>query len=148
MEAKCIARYVRTSPQKMRLLADLVRGKTVGDAIDLLKFSGKPIAVSLEKALKSALANLMSREDARGIDADTVLVKEINIQDGPRLKRWMPRALGRATPILKRSCHIYVKVAEDPEKLAKRLAEQAERRAKRVAKSKMKNQKPTENASE
>ncbi|MCX7835397.1 MAG: 50S ribosomal protein L22 [bacterium] len=148
MEAKCIARYIRTSPQKMRLLADLVRGKTVGDAIDLLKFSRKPIALPLEKALKSALSNLMNREDAHGVDADTVLIKEINIQDGPRLKRWMPRALGRATPILKRSCHLFITVAEDPERTAKRLAELEQKRAKRVAKSKKKQENPTKEASE
>lgn len=148
MEARCIARYIRTSPQKMRLLADMVRDKTVGQAIDLLHFSGKPTALPLEKALKSALANLMNQDDARGVDADTVMVKEINVQDAPRLKRWLPRAMGRATPIIKRSCHIFVKVAEDPEKMAKRLAETTEKRAKRVAASKKAKTEPTKSAEE
>ena len=140
MEARCEARFIRISPQKMRMIADLVRGKTVSQAIDLLHFSAKPTALPMEKALKSALANLLNKEEARGIDADIVRVAEINVQDGPRLKRWLPRAMGRATPIIKRSCHLFVRVEEDPKMLAKRQAEEAAKRATRVRKSRTKKQ--------
>ncbi len=132
MEAKCVSRWIRISPRKMRLLADMVRGKTVSEAIDLLKYSAKPTAVPMEKALRSALSNLLTKEDARKVDADIVRIKDINVQDGPTLKRWLPRAMGRATPLLKRSCHIYVRVEEDPKMLAKREAEEAAKRATRV----------------
>lgn len=140
MESICVARYIHVSPQKMRMIADLVRGKTVSQAIDLLHFAGKPTALPMEKALKSALANLLNKEEARGVDADIVRVAEVNVQDGPRQKRWLPRAMGRATPIIKRSCHIFVKVEEDPKMLAKRQAEEAAKRAARVRKSRAKKQ--------
>ncbi|MDK9700208.1 MAG: 50S ribosomal protein L22 [bacterium] len=138
MEARCVARFVRVTPQKMRMVAGLVRGKTVSQAIDLLHFAGKPTALPMEKALRSALANLMNKEEARGVDADIVRIAEINVQDGPSLKRWLPRAQGRATPIIKRSCHIFVRVEEDPKALAKRQAEEAAKRAARVKRSKAK----------
>ncbi len=147
MEAKCVSRWIRVSPQKMRLLADMVRGKTVSQAIDLLHFSQKTTALPMEKAVRSALANLLNKEDAHKVDADIVRVAEVNVQAGPTLKRWLPRAMGRATPLLKRSCHIYIRVEEDPRMLAKREAEETAKRATRVRGSRTSKKSSKEEAS-
>ena len=109
MEAKAVAKYIRISPQKARLVADVIRGKDVESAITTLRFMPKKAAVILRKVLESAVANA---EQTETIDVDTLYVKEIQINGGPMLKRFRPRAMGRATRILKRTSHITVVVDE------------------------------------
>lgn len=109
MEAKAIARQIRISPQKARLLADLIRGKDVATAINTLRFMPKKGARIIRKIVESALANAGQNE---AIDVDTLYVKTIFVDGGPMLKRISPRAQGRATRILKRSSHITVVLDE------------------------------------
>jgi len=109
MEAKAVAKYIRISPQKARLIADVVRGKNVAEALTTLRFMPKKGALLLKKVLESAVANADQNES---IDIDTLYVKKIEINGGPMLKRFRPRAMGRAARILKRTSHITVIVAE------------------------------------
>ena len=109
METKAVAKYIRISPQKARLVADVVRGMDVDTAITTLRFMPKKAARLLRKVVESAVANA-DQNDA--IDVDTLFVKEIQINGGPMLKRFRPRAQGRATRILKRTSHITVVVEE------------------------------------
>jgi large subunit ribosomal protein L22 len=105
MESKAIGKYIRISPTKARLVAELIRGKPVDEALTLLKFVPKKGARVVSKVLRSALANA---EQNSSIDVDTLYVKKIFVDGGPTLKRWRPRAMGRANRILKRSSHITV----------------------------------------
>jgi large subunit ribosomal protein L22 len=109
METKAVAKYIRISPQKARLVADVVRGQDVETAITTLRFMPKKAAQILRKVVESAVANA---EQMETIDVDTLYVKEIQINGGPMLKRFRPRAMGRATRILKRTSHITVVVDE------------------------------------
>ena len=109
MEAKALARQIRISPQKARLVADLVRGKSVESALNTLRFMPKKGARILRKVIESALANASQNE---AIDVDTLYVKTIFIDGGPMLKRIRPCAQGRASRILKRSSHITVVLDE------------------------------------
>lgn len=109
MEAKAHARQIRISPQKARLVADLVRGKDVETAINTLRFMPKKGARILRKVIESAVANA-SQNDA--IDVDTLYIKTVFVDGGPMLKRIRPRAQGRAARILKRSSHITVVLDE------------------------------------
>ncbi len=109
METKAVAKYIRISPQKARLVADVVRGMKVDSAITTLRFMPKKAARIIRKVVESAVANA-DQNDA--IDVDTLFVKEIQINGGPMLKRFRPRAQGRATRILKRTSHITVVVEE------------------------------------
>lgn len=109
METKAVAKYIRISPQKARLIADVVRGMDVDRALITLKFMPKKGARILRKVIESAVANAIQTET---IDADTLYVKSILIDGGPMLKRMRPRAMGRATRILKRTSHITVVVDE------------------------------------
>ena len=110
METKAIAIYVRISPQKCRLVADQVRKLPAGQALELLEFSSKKAAKPIRKVLESAIANA---EHNQGADVDELKVNEIMVDEGPVLKRWRPRAKGRATPIIKRTSHITVTVADE-----------------------------------
>ena len=109
MEAKAIARYIRISPQKARLVADVVRGLEVDKAITTLRFMPKKGARILRKIIESAVANAGQSHE---IDVDTLYVKTIYIDGGPTLKRIRPRAMGRAGRILKRTSHITVVLDE------------------------------------
>lgn len=109
MEAKAVARYVRISPQKARLVADIVRGQEVGQAINTLRFMPKKGASILKKVIESAVANASQSE---AIDVDTLYVKKVFVDEGPMLKRMRPRAMGRANRILKRMSHITVVLDE------------------------------------
>ena len=109
MEAKAVARNIRISPQKARLVADLVRGKDVELAINTLRFMPKKGARIIRKLVESALANAGQNE---AIDVDTLYVKTIFVDGGPTLKRIQPRSMGRANRILKRSSHITVVLDE------------------------------------
>jgi large subunit ribosomal protein L22 len=109
MEAKAIARNIRISPQKARLVADLVRGNDVESALNTLRFMPKKAARILRKLIESAVANASQNE---AIDVDTLYVKKVFVDGGPMLKRIRPRAMGRATRILKRSSHITIVLDE------------------------------------
>ncbi|MDO6708915.1 MULTISPECIES: 50S ribosomal protein L22 [unclassified Photobacterium] len=109
MEAIAKHRFARISPQKARLVADLVRGKTVAQALEILTFSNKKAADLVKKVLESAIANAEHNE---GADIDDLNVAKIFVDEGPTMKRIMPRAKGRADRILKRSSHITVVVAD------------------------------------
>ena len=109
MEAKAVAKYIRMSPQKVRLVVDLVRGKKVQDARNILLYTRKYAAGIVAKALKSAVANAAQNPN---IDENTLYVKEIFVDQGPSLKRWRARAQGRAAGIKKRTSHITVVVDE------------------------------------
>ena len=110
METKAVARYVRASPQKCRLVADQVRRLPVGQALELLQFSPRKAAAPIRKTLESAIANA---EHNQGLDIDELRVDTITIDEGPVLKRWRPRAKGRATPVIKRTSHITVGVGDE-----------------------------------
>ncbi|MWJ28888.1 50S ribosomal protein L22 [Halomonas sediminis] len=109
MEVTAKLRGARLSAQKARLVADQVRGKPVDQALDLLTFSPKKAAKLVKKVLQSAIANA---EENDGMDIDELRVSTICVDEGMTLKRIRPRAKGRADRILKRTCHITVKVAE------------------------------------
>jgi large subunit ribosomal protein L22 len=107
METKAIARDVRLSADKGRLVADLIRGKKVGLALDILTFTQKKAAGIVKKALQSAIANA---EHNDGADIDELKVTSIYVEQGPTLKRFSARAKGRGNRISKGTCHIYVTV--------------------------------------
>ena len=106
-------RTVRQSPRKMRLVVDLVRGKPVGEAMAILKFSKKHAAKQVSKVLLSAVANAeqASLKSDERLDVDELFVKEASVDGGPSLKRFSPAAMGRATPIRKRTSHVLIVVA-------------------------------------
>ena len=109
MEALAKHNFARISPQKARLVADQIRGKSVDQALEILTFSNKKAAVLVKKVLESAIANAEHNE---GADIDDLNVAKIFVDEGPTMKRIMPRAKGRADRILKRSSHITVVVAD------------------------------------
>lgn len=113
LEARCLTRFIRVAPRKMRLLADLVRGRKVNDALEVLQFSPKSAARPVEKAIRSALANLLQDEGAKDINVDDAFVRTVFVDGGPTMKRYTPRAMGRATVIRKRTSHLTVWVAGD-----------------------------------
>ena len=109
MEAEATLKFLRISPRKARLVADMVRGKPVGHALDTLKFTGRAASLPIKKVIESAVANA---ENNHGMDVDILFVKELRVDPGPTLKRFMPRAQGRAYSIRKRTSHIRVVLAE------------------------------------
>ena len=110
MEARAVGKYIRVSPQKARLVADVVRGMNVDQAITTLKFMPKKAAGILKQVIESALANATQDDQ---VDVDNLFVKKIFIDGGPSLKRIRPRAMGRATGIIKRTSHITVILDEN-----------------------------------
>ena len=109
MEAKAIARYIRIAPRKVRIVVDLIRGKSVGEAIAILKFTPKVGSEVVAKALNSAIANAEHNYD---MNVDNLFVSEAYVDQGPTLKRIHPRSRGQAFKILKRTSHVTVVVKE------------------------------------
>ena len=109
-EARALMRGTRQSPYKMRLVIDQIRGKDVNEALGLLRFSKKHAAKQIEKVLNSAVANaeFKSREGNESIDVDTLYIRHAIVNEGPALRRFMPAAQGRATPIRKRTSHVEI----------------------------------------
>ena len=105
MVAEAEARFVRSSPRKVRLVIDLIRGKRVDEALQMLRYTPKAAARTVAKLLDSARANAAERA---GLNEDELYVKEAWVNEGPTLKRIRPRAMGRAVVIRKRTCHIKV----------------------------------------
>ncbi|MDQ7823185.1 MAG: 50S ribosomal protein L22 [Candidatus Eremiobacteraeota bacterium] len=108
-EARAVARYVRTAPRKLRLVVDAIRGRQVEEALKILRFTPKRAAKVLEKVLKSAVANA---ENNLRLSADNLYVHKAFIDGGPVIKRWIPRAMGRASKVHKRTSHITFIVRE------------------------------------
>jgi len=109
MEARAVTKYVRISPQKARLVVDLVRGKGIEEADRILQFANKKAALIVRKTLNSAVANAVQNPN---IDEKVLFVKEAYVGQGPSLRRWRARAQGRAAPIKKRTSHITIVLKE------------------------------------
>lgn len=112
MQAKAIARYVRISPRKVRQVVDLIRGKSVNDALAILQFTPNGSTEPVTKVLKSAVANAAHNLE---MNPEELFVTQVYVDQGPTLKRIKPRAMGRADQIRKRSSHITVVVGEKKE---------------------------------
>jgi large subunit ribosomal protein L22 len=110
MEAKAVAKRVRLSPKKARPLVDQIRGKSVDEALRLLRFSKLKASVPILKALESAIANAENNYD---MDVDSLVVKDSRVDEGPSIKRLKPRSRGRADIIRRRTSHITIVVAEE-----------------------------------
>lgn len=131
-EAVASARFIRMSPTKVRQVVDLIRGRHVDDARRVLTFSERAASGPVLKVLNSAIANA---ENNRGLPGDELIVARAWVDEGPTLKRFRPRAMGRATRIRKRTCHISVVVGRDEEMIARLTAtpEEKPRRRRRTA---------------
>lgn len=110
MEARAEARYIRISPQKARLVVDLIRGVQAGQAITILRSTNKKIAPTVEKVLRSAIANAENKSTE--VDVDRLYVSEAYVNEGPRMKRIRPAPMGRAYRYQRRIAHIVVKVSQ------------------------------------
>jgi len=110
VEARAEARYVRVSPQKARLVVDLIRGRNAGEAITILRSTNKRIAPAVEKVLRSAIANAENR--SADVDVDKLVVREAYVNEGPRAKRIRPAPMGRAYRYQRRMAHIAITVGE------------------------------------
>ncbi|SDW90510.1 LSU ribosomal protein L22P [Marininema mesophilum] len=108
-QAKAMARQVRIAPRKARLVIDLIRGKSVGEALAILKYTPRAASPIIEKVLKSAIANA---EHNYNLSPDSLVVQTAMVDEGPTMKRFRPRAMGRASKINKRTSHITVIVSE------------------------------------
>jgi len=106
---------LRMAPRKVALVASLVRGKQVGAALNILKFTKRAAAKPMAKLIQSAVANANDRSKGE-VDVDTLYIKSISVDQGPTARRWLARAMGRATPIQKKSSHIHVVLAETKKK--------------------------------
>jgi large subunit ribosomal protein L22 len=112
MESRAIQRYIGTSPRKMRLVVDMIRGLSVDDAIGCLHFSPKHSSTVVEKVIRSAISNLMNQDETKKIDTANLYVKKAYVDEGPTVKRMLPAPMGRAYRIRKRSNHVTIVVAE------------------------------------
>ncbi|MCJ7811898.1 50S ribosomal protein L22 [bacterium] len=112
MEAGAVFKYIRISPRKVRQVADLIRGKSVDEAISLLHFTLKRGSVPVEKLLRSAMANAMNKVEATKLDPEDFFIKSIWVDAGPTMRRYRPGPRGGASVIRKRSCHISVVVSD------------------------------------
>ena len=108
MEVRAQLRFLRATPRKVRLVADLIRGKGVQEAVNILHLTNKHAAKDLEKLLKSAIANAENRDEP--VDVDRLFVKEVMVDGGPSAKRFRPAPMGRGFRVLKRSSHVTMKL--------------------------------------
>ncbi|WP_409290985.1 50S ribosomal protein L22 [Peribacillus sp. SCS-26] len=112
MQAKAVANTVRIAPRKVRLVVDLIRGKQIGEAVAILRHTPKAASPVVEKVLKSAVANA---EHNYEMDINNLVVSEAYVNEGPTMKRFRPRAMGRASAINKRTSHITIVLSEKKE---------------------------------
>jgi large subunit ribosomal protein L22 len=126
------ARYVRITPMKARRVVDMVRGLPVDDALNLLSFAPQSAATTVHKVLESAVANA---ETTEGLDRLDLVVSVAHVDEGPTMKRWRPRAQGRATRILKRTSHITLVVTPRPEPVQKASAKKGENKNRKKGKA-------------
>ena len=111
MEAKATNKHISTSPRKMRLVIDLIRGESVDKAIEILHFNPKHAAKDAEKVLRSAISNLFNKDEESNHEPSDLYVKEAYVNQGPSLKRLLPAPMGRAYRVRKRSNHLTIVVA-------------------------------------
>jgi large subunit ribosomal protein L22 len=128
MEATATLKYLKMSPQKVRLVADLVRGKKVEEALSILRFTKKTCAKDLEKLVRSAVANAEVKE--ANLDTDELVVSKIYVNEGPREKRIQPAPMGRAYRIQKRQAHVTVHVSDEVKAVNERSGGKGRARAK------------------
>ena len=112
MEARSVAKYIRISPRKVRQVVDLIRGRSVEEAINLLHFTPKAGSVPVEKTLRSAVANALNKEEGSKLNPEDLFIKEIKVDEGPTMRRYRPGPMGRAHIIRKRLCHITITVSD------------------------------------
>ncbi len=112
MEVKAVEKFIRVAPRKVRAVVDLIRGKTIEEAIDILTFTPRGAAVSVKKAIQSAVANATENNN---LNEDDLFIFKVFVDEGPTLKRFIPRARGRATKIRKRTSHLTVIVSDGKE---------------------------------
>jgi large subunit ribosomal protein L22 len=129
MEATATLRYLKASPQKVRLVADLVRGKKVEEALSILRFTRKAVAKDLEKLVRSAIANAENKEASA--DVDDLVVSKIYVNEGPREKRVQPAPMGRAYQIQKRKAHVTVHVSDEVKAVNERSGGKGRARARK-----------------
>ncbi|WP_309897535.1 50S ribosomal protein L22 [Archangium sp.] len=115
MESKAHLRFLRMSPRKVSTVAALVRGKPVGQALNILRFTSRAAAIPVAKLIKSAVANATDLSKGQ-VDVDKLVVKTISVDQGPTQRRYMPRAMGRASRINKKTSHIHVVLEEAAKK--------------------------------
>jgi large subunit ribosomal protein L22 len=128
MEATATLKYLKMSPQKVRLVVDLVRGKKVEEALQILRFTNKTCAKDLEKLVRSAVANAEVKE--ANLDTDELVVSKIYVDEGPREKRIQPAPMGRAYRIQKRQAHVTVHVSDEVKAVNERSGGKGRARAK------------------
>ncbi len=112
MTSKANLRHLRLAPRKVRAVADLVRGRPVGEALSMLRFTPKAAARPVSKLLRSAVAN--AEHSGKDVDVDRLVVATITVDQGPSLRRFMPRAMGRASKVLKKTSHVQVTLSDAP----------------------------------
>ena len=117
MEARAINRWIGSSPRKMRLVVDLIRGRSAEEALTILHFSPKHASKVAEKALRSAISNLQNKEEGGRIETGNIYIKEAYVDGGPTMKRVLPAPMGRAYRMLKRSNHLTIIVATREQKV-------------------------------
>ena len=130
MESVAHSKYLRMSPRKMRRVAELVKGKMVHEAVDMLRYVPKRAALPLSKTIKSAAANMIAQEGTARVKAEELRVTSIVIDGGPILKRFRAVGMGRAFRIRKRTCHLSVKVSDEG-RAERRLAKEHARRTRK-----------------
>lgn len=111
MEAIATAKFIRSSPQKVRLVVDLIRGRNVSEALNILRFTKKRAATQVTKVLKSAIANVEQKDESA--DVDQLLVSKAYVNEGPRMKRMRPAPMGRALRYQRRMSHISIHVSDE-----------------------------------
>ena len=128
MEYRAVHKYAKTSAKKARQVVDLVRGRRVSEALSVLQFTPRRAADMLRKVIESAVANATYEAQRKrdDIDPDELVIKRVYADEGPALKRWRPRARGRAAPILKRTSHLTVVIGPPDDEESEQLQEQAE----------------------
>jgi len=112
MEAKATAKYIRMSARKVRQVVDMIRGKSVEEAINMLHFTPKRASIPVEKVLRSAISNALNTDEGTKLDPESFFIKSIYVDQGPTMRRYRPGPMGRASLIRKRSCHVTVLVSD------------------------------------
>ena len=116
LEAQAVCRYIGSSPRKMRLVIDLIRGKSVDEALTILHFSPKHAARAAEKVLRSVVSNIHNKGEGSRLETNEMFVKKAFVDCGPSMKRVLPAPMGRAYRIVKRSNHVTIVVSQKPQK--------------------------------
>ena len=114
LEARAVNRYIGSSPRKMRLVIDLIRGKSVDEALTMLHYQPKHAARVAEKVLRSAVSNLHNKDEGSRAESHDLFVKEVFVNGGPSMKRVLPAPMGRAFRMVKRSNHLTIIIAQKP----------------------------------